>query len=39
VPRAPPHDPDAERAAAFTDRLEAFRAAAASMPRLPSTNH
>jgi xylulokinase len=32
------HEPDPERAAAFTDRIEAYRAAVASMPRLPATN-
>jgi xylulokinase len=32
------HEPDAERAAAFTDRFEDFRAAVAAMPRLPSAN-
>jgi sugar (pentulose or hexulose) kinase len=32
------HEPDAERAAAFSDRFEAFRAAVASIPRLPATN-
>jgi sugar (pentulose or hexulose) kinase len=29
------YEPDAGRAAAFTDRFEAYRAAAASMPHLP----